>query len=79
MKFFTKFFFQNHKRKIVFENLHWDSISGDSRIKKVGGGHCGVMKKVGGQHKCRLSCVAIFRCFEDNVSMINRVKPNVGL
>jgi len=32
-------------------------------IKKRGG-HCRAMEKVGGQHK-RLSCMVIFRCFDD--------------
>jgi len=28
------------------------------------GDHCGAKEKVWGQHKC-LSCIMIFRCFED--------------
>jgi len=39
------------------------TTSGDSRMKKLGGGTAGP-RKVGGQHKC-LSCMAIFRCKED--------------
>jgi len=54
------------------------SVSGNSRIKKVGWGHCGAKEKVGGQLKC-LSYMVIFRCFEDEVSMINPIKPNIGL
>jgi len=38
-------------------------ISGDYRIKKVGGCTVGPGKEVGGQHKC-LSCIVIFRCFQ---------------
>jgi len=47
-------------------------------MKKVGGGHCGAKEKVGGQHKY-LSCMAIFRCFEDLVAMIKPIKPHIGL
>jgi len=38
-------------------------ISGDSSIKKAGG-HCGTKEKVGGHNKC-LSCMVVFRWFED--------------
>ena len=46
-------------------------------MKKLGG-HYGAKEKVGGQHKC-LSCMVIFRCTEDWFSMINPIKPNIGL
>jgi len=48
----------------VFAHLTGNIASGDSRIKKVGGGTAGPRNKVGGQHKC-LSCMVIFRCFEN--------------
>jgi len=39
-------------------------VSGDSRMKKVGG-HCATKEKAGGgQHKY-LSCMVMFHCFED--------------
>jgi len=41
------------------------TTSGDSRMKKVGGGGtAGPKKNQGGQHKY-LSCMVIFHCFED--------------
>jgi len=40
------------------------TISGDSRMKKVGGGTAGAGKKYERQHKC-LSCMVIFHCFQD--------------
>jgi len=46
-------------------------------MKKVGG-HCRAKEKVGGQHKY-LSCMVICHCFEDEVAMINPIKPNIGL
>ena len=46
-------------------------------IKKWGR-HYGVNDKVGGQHKC-LSCMVIFHCFEDQVAIIDHIKPNIGL
>jgi len=41
------------------------------------GGTAGPRKKVG-QHKC-LSCMVIFRCFQDKVATINPIKHNIGL
>jgi len=41
--------------------------SGDSRTEKVGG-----------QHKC-LSCMVVFRCFDDYVAMIYLIKPHLNL
>jgi len=51
--------------------------SGDSRMKKWGS-HCGGKEKLGGQHKY-LPCMVIFNCFEDEVAMINLIKPKIGL
>jgi len=35
-------------------------------------------KKVSGQYKY-LTCMVIFRCYEDSVAMIYLIKPNIGL
>jgi len=50
----------NNKQKLLCQL----ATSGDSRMKKVGGGTAGPRKKKGGQHKY-LSCMVIFDCFED--------------
>jgi len=52
--------------------------SGDSRIKKCGGCALHDQGKSWGPHKC-LSCMVIFRCFEDQVAMINPIKSNISL
>jgi len=52
-------------------------VSGDSRMKKVGGALQG-QGKCRGEHK-NLSCMVIFHCFENEVAMINPIKPNIGL
>jgi len=43
---------------------------------KSGEATAGPRKSRGGQHKC-LSCIVIFHCFEDEVAMINPIKPNM--
>ena len=51
----------NNKQKLLCQL----ATSGDSRMKKVGGGALrGQGKRRGGQHKY-LSCMVIFDCFED--------------
>jgi len=51
-------------------------LNGNSRLKK--GGCTPGPRKTGVLHK-RLSCMVVFRCYEDYFAMINPIKPKIGL
>ena len=53
-------------------------FSGGSRFLKCGGGHCGAKEKEGSEDNC-LSCMVIFRCFEEYMAMINPIKLNISV